>query len=53
MEATHKLNEKMGLDRQPLTLQISGLGSFGQGVVFAEIVQKEQLREVAGMCIKM
>ena len=47
-EATQELNVKLGLDKEPLILNVTGLASFGKNVVFAEIVQKEELRKLAG-----
>ena len=48
LEATRELNARLDLYKEPLLLKISGLGSFGKNVVFAEIVEKEELRKIAG-----
>ena len=32
----------------PLNLEFTGLSSFGQNVVFVDLVEKERLSEVAG-----
>ena len=38
----------LDLCKQPLILMISGLSSFGDRVVFADIVEKERLEKMAG-----
>ena len=38
----------MDLSRHMLTLRFSGLSSFGQNVVFADVIEKERLERMAG-----
>ena len=49
LEATREINLQLCLHKQPLLLTTSGLGSFGERVVFAEIVEKEELQKIAGI----
>ena len=49
--ATQKAMSDLDLcsSKQPLILTISGLSSFGDRVVFADIVEKERLEKMAGI----
>ena len=49
LEATKRLNAALHLNKHPLTLTISGLGSFGDRVLFAEIIEEEHLQRVSGL----
>ena len=48
-EVAQKLNADHDLHKHPLTLTVSGLSSFGEKVVFADIAEREKLQKVAGI----
>ncbi len=50
-EVTGLISKEYSFDKDPLKIKVEGIGSFGDRVVYANIKEKEQLNNIAGIII--